>query len=320
MTRKLFSVVLSAFALLLLMGAAVPEQPVTLLAEEESAVLMEETALETEAAVSVEQQIEEGVPAAAADHPLDVADDTDSSLVIDGVSAPNWAGRYQQDGVTYVALAAMAQILDPTAQVSWDGSTAVVRTAGLELSAKVGMQYLVANGRYLYLPEGVRIVDGRLTVPLWSVAKAFDAAMGWDAATGTITISRGSGAIQPGDSYYDQESLFWLSRVIYAESGNQPLEGKMAVGNVVMNRVASPIYPNTIHAVLAQKNQFTTYKAGALADRTPTESCVIAAKLVLDGGVVEETAGALYFDSTSGSWASRNRPYVATLGGHKFYG
>ena len=88
---------------------------------------------------------------------------------------------------------------------------------------------------------------------------------------------------------------------IYAESGNQPLEGQMAVGNVVLNRVASPIYPNTIEGVLAQKNQFSTYQSGSLAKRTPNESSVIAAKLVLDGGVVEETRGALYFDSSVGS-------------------
>ena len=93
----------------------------------------------------------------------------------------------------------------------------------------------------------------------------------------------------------------------------------MAVGNVVLNRVASPIYPNTIEGVLAQKNQFSTYRSGSLAKRTPNESSVIAAKLVLDGGVVEETRGALYFDSSVGSWASRNRNCIAVIGGHKFY-
>ena len=134
-----------------------------------------------------------------------------------------------------------------------------------------------------------------------------------------MTVTRGSGAIQSGDQYYNQEDLFWLSRVIDAESGNQPLEGMMAVGNVVMNRVSSPIYPNTVEGVLAQKNQFSTYRSGRLADNTPNAASVIAAKLVLDGGVVEETEGALYFDSNSNSWAARNRECVAVIGGHKFY-
>lgn len=320
MTRKLFSTLLCAFALLLLMGAgkAPEQQPASLLAEEES-VAASAAALETN--LTSAQVSGEAVPAAAGASPISMADSTDSGLLVDGVHASADVGRYALDGVTYVALAPMALALDPSAQVSWDAgsATATVTTSKLSLTARAGQLYLVANGRYLYIPEQVQMVNGRLTVPLWAVAKAFDAAVGWDAATGTVTVTRGSGAIQSGDSFYNQEDLFWLSRVITAESGNQPLEGQMAVGNVVMNRVASPIYPNTVEGVLAQKNQFTTYRAGKLADRTPTATSVIAAKLVLDGGVVEETAGALYFDSASGSWASRNKECVAVIGNHKFY-
>lgn len=53
--------------------------------------------------------------------------------------------------------------------------------------------------------------------------------------------------------------------MVYAESGNQSLDGKIAVANVVLNRVKSPIFPNTIEGVLAQKNQFPTYGSGSLA-------------------------------------------------------
>ena len=163
------------------------------------------------------------------------------------------------------------------------------------------------------------MVNDMVTVPLSTLVEAFGATLTWDGATGVTRIARGTGGIVPGDAFYNQNDLFWLSRVIYAESGNQSLEGQMAVGNVVMNRVAHPAYPNTVEGVLAQKNQFSTYKSGALANRTPTEKCVIAAKLVLDGGEVAETDGALYFDSARSSWASRNRQYAATLGGHTFY-
>ena len=51
----------------------------------------------------------------------------------------------------------------------------------------------------------------------------------------------------------------------------------------------------------------------------PNENSVIAAKLVLDGGVVEETKGATHFDSCSNSWASRHKTCVAVIGGHRFY-
>ena len=321
MTRKLFSMLLCAFALLLLMGAGTaPEEPAAILAEEESAAASDSAALETESQISYEVS-SQAVPAAAGADPVELAESTQGNLLVDGERAPAEVVMEIQDGVTYVPLAAMAQFLDESAQISWDSASSVVTvtTGKLSLSAQVGQLYLQANGRYLYLPEKVQMSGGRVTVPLWAVVEAFGATMTWDAATEVVSITRGSGAIQSGDSYYDQEDLFWLSRVIYAESGNQPLEGKMAVGNVVMNRVASPIYPNTVEGVLAQKNQFSTYKSGALADRTPNESSIIAAKLVLDGGEVEETEGAMYFDSNANSWAARNKECVAVIGGHKFY-
>lgn len=321
MTRKLVSILLCAFALLLLMGAGtIPEQSANILAEEESAAVSDSDALAT-GEQSIDKVSSQAIPAAVGASPLELAENTRNDLLIDGEFAPAEVTMTVQDGVSYVALAAIAPLLDETAVVSWNGGagTVTVTTAKLTLAAGVGQLYLEANGRYLYLPERVQMSDGRAMVPLWAVAKAFDAKVGWDSATGTVTVTTGTGAIRSGESYYNQNDLFWLSRVIYAESGNQPLEGQMAVGNVVMNRVASPIYPNSVEGVLAQKNQFTTYKSGKLADRTPNTSSIIAAKLVLDGGVVEDVAGALYFDSSSNSWAARNKEFVATIGNHKFY-
>lgn len=52
---------------------------------------------------------------------------------------------------------------------------------------------------------------------------------------------------------------------------------------------------------------------------TPNASSVAAAKLVLDGAVVEKTKNALYFDSAPNSWAARNRTCIAVIGGHRFY-
>lgn len=321
MIRKLLSMLLCAFALLLLMGAGTaPEQPAAILAEEESAAVSDSQALETDTR-SIDEASSQAVPAAAGASPLELAEETESGLLIDGARAPAEIAMFRENGVTYVALAGMSKALDETAQAVWNGEsgTVTVTASKVSITARVGQPYMEANGRYLYLPEQVRMVDGRVTVPVWAAARAFDASVRWDAGTDVITVTRGSGGIQSGDAYYDQESLFWLSRVIFAESGNQSLEGKMAVGNVVMNRVASPIYPNTVKEVLAQKNQFSTYKSGALASRTPNEACVIAAKLVLDGGEVEQCEGALYFDSNAGSWAARNKECIAVIGGHKFY-
>ena len=136
------------------------------------------------------------------------------------------------------------------------------------------------------------------------------------------TGSRGgtpAGPIASGDSFYNSTDLYWLSRIIYAESGNQSLEGKIAVGNVVLNRVASSLFPNSVYDVIFQRNQFTPASSGSI-NREPSEDAVIAAKLCLDGANTADNA--LYFvnpKASPNSWASRNCTYVATIGAHAFF-
>ena len=114
-------------------------------------------------------------------------------------------------------------------------------------------------------------------------------------------------------------NLSWLSRIIYAESGNQPLAGKIAVGNVVLNRVNSPAFPNSVYAVVFQQSQFTPVMNGTIYS-TPNAESVIAAKLCLEGA---NTAGnSLYFlaPALAGNlWTMEERTYVTTIGTHWFY-
>ena len=109
----------------------------------------------------------------------------------------------------------------------------------LTLSAMAGEQYVVANGRYLYVEDGVITLDGAVAVPVRVLAKAMNMTTMYDAQTGLVylTSSEEIGYLEDGDTYYNSDSLYWLSRIIYCESGNQVLNGKIAVGNVVLNRV-----------------------------------------------------------------------------------
>lgn len=313
MTRKLFSLMLSGFAVLLLMGAGVEEDP--------NAVLVSEDAVQHNLESHQDSVQSDPVPAAAGSSVLTMVENMDRGLTVNGQPVPMEVSRTQRDGTTYVALVPMAKSLNPAVSAAWDAGskTAAVYSAGVNLTATVGQRYLIANGRYLYIPEGVQLVDGQVVVPLSVLVEAFDASLTWNGATGVAAVTRGSGGIRPGNQFYNEDDLFWLSRVIHLESGNQPLDGRIAVGNVIMNRVKSPVFPDSIQGVLAQKNQFTTYRSGRMANCTPNEGSVIAAKLVLDGAVVERTRSALYFDSTPNSWAAHNRTCIAVIGGHRFY-
>jgi N-acetylmuramoyl-L-alanine amidase len=97
------------------------------------------------------------------------------------------------------------------------------------------------------------------------------------------------------------------------------MAGKIAVGNVVLNRVAHPYFPNSIKDVIFEEGQFTPVKNGTLYD-TPTAESVEAAKRCLDGEVV--TADALYFCNpaiATGTWMQKNCIYLMTVGNHAFY-
>lgn len=89
-----------------------------------------------------------------------------------------------------------------------------------------------------------------------------------------------------------------MASIIFCEAGNQSYEGQVAVGAVVMNRVADSAYPDSIEAVIYQKGQFAPAATGWL-DRVRrsggyTESAMRAAADALSG--VDPVEGCLYFD------------------------
>ncbi len=221
------------------------------------------------------------------------------------------------DGETYVAMRSVAQALDSDVEAIWDGQQAkVVHWGVVDLIAVPGQCYVTANDRYLYVPNGVQTADGAVLIPLETLCKVFDATCTAN-DDGTFDLTRGSGALASAEAFYDADDLYWLSHIINAESGNQPLSGKMAVGNVVLNRVADSRFPDTVKGVVFQKNQFSPVKNGTI-NLTPNAESVLAAKLCLDGG--EALENVLWFNVKGlRSWASRNRTAVATIAGHTFF-
>lgn len=99
------------------------------------------------------------------------------------------------------------------------------------------------------------------------------------------------------------DDLTLLAAIIYCEAGCEPYEAQVAVGSVIMNRVRSGRYPNTISGVVYQKGQFTPARSGKLATAISqgkaTSSCYQAAQAVLNG--TDNTNGCLYFNDYYGT-------------------
>jgi len=119
------------------------------------------------------------------------------------------------------------------------------------------------------------------------------------------------------------EDLYWLSRIIHAEAQGESYEGKVAVGNVVLNRVKSSLFPNSVKGVVFDKQQgytqFSPVLDGSIYN-TPGSESVQAAKDALGGS--RPVGDALYFLNPSKStnfWIIKNRQYSTTIGDHDFY-
>ncbi len=117
--------------------------------------------------------------------------------------------------------------------------------------------------------------------------------------------------------------LYWLSRIIHAESGAEPYRGKVAVGSVILNRVVSSEFPNTIKDVIFEYYkgipQFSPVEDGTIYN-TPSEESIQAAKDALKG--VKPVGNSTYFfnpDKAAGKWIVNNKTYVTRIGDHVFY-
>ena len=226
------------------------------------------------------------------------------------------------DGTTYVPIRAFCMAMDETATVVWDDGEVRVEAEGLRVNVTVGGQYMEANGRYFYIPAGCYILNGNAMAPIRSLAAAFGATVEWDAANKFVYVRRGAAPIASGATVYNADDVYWLSRIIYAESGGEPLAGQIAVGNVVLNRVEDPSCPSTIYDVIFDTRfgvQFTPIVNGTIYN-TPSEEAVIAAKLALEG--TELAGDSLFFQNesiTGYNWMSSTRTFVTKIGAHTFY-
>lgn len=241
------------------------------------------------------------------------------------IGGEKFSGNVQVvNNTTYVGIRKFATSMDSSAKVSYDYSTRTltVKTSKLTLTCKDGANYIVANGRYLYFDEPIYMRSGVMYAPVLLLYKAFDAKISWSDSARGFLITKGSGAIKSGDAFYRADEVYWLAKIISAESRGEPLLGKIAVGNVILNRVKSKSYPNTIYGVIFDKKygvQFSPVANGTIYNE-PTSESIIAAKICLEGYSISDKI--LYFVNPKvapNSWISKNGVLFKTIGNHAFY-
>lgn len=229
---------------------------------------------------------------------------------------------YLINDTTYVPLRAVTTLAG--ASVAFDDATrcAYVSMPGLSMSISDGSYIVYANERpLLSFTPAVILSDGRMYIPVRSIAKALSLRVEWLPSREVLL----SGTVTPlhhADYYYSYDSLYWLSRIISAESRGEPILGQIAVGNVVLNRVRHKDYPNTIYGVIFDRKygvQFSPVSNGSIYD-VPSYNSVLAAKICLEG--ISVSPDILFFmepSKSTSSWIYKNRPYAFTVSNHYFF-
>ncbi|MDD4238386.1 MAG: cell wall hydrolase [Desulfotomaculaceae bacterium] len=114
-----------------------------------------------------------------------------------------------------------------------------------------------------------------------------------------------------------REEFHLLARLIHAEARGEPLEGQVAVGAVVFNRLNDPRFPKTITGVIYENYQFTPVLDGTI-ELSPNAQALFAAELALNG--LDPTNGSKFFynpDKSESRWLD-GLPSLVKIGQHIF--
>ncbi|SEQ18926.1 Cell Wall Hydrolase [Butyrivibrio fibrisolvens] len=122
------------------------------------------------------------------------------------------------------------------------------------------------------------------------------------------------------DYEFTMEEIVLMANVVYREARGS-FNGQVAVAEVIMNRVKSPAYPNTIKGVLSQKNQFSTYSwaSSRTAEETSTDMINLCLKVLSGEYSYLNNANVLSFKRNDGSQTFYGKTLYTVVDNQAFY-
>ena len=233
---------------------------------------------------------------------------------------------FLENGVTYVPLRFLSDVFEAR-DVRWnaDTKTATVLYDGNSIAVTENSDIAFVEDKRVKMNGPAVIRNGSMYVPVRFFAESFGADVSWKQKYYRAEITKND--ITLADNVvtkrsYDDDHIYWLAKIIHCESEGESIGGKIGVGNVIVNRVLSDEFPDTIYNVIFDTKygvQFQPVINGTIYKEPGGES-YMAAKLVLEG---ENTAGeSLYFLNpriATNFWIVNNRVYYTSIGKHDFY-
>lgn len=248
------------------------------------------------------------------------------TLEINGQQIKNVDKEYNVNGSLFLPTRYTAEILG-IEHVYWNKAKKEIKItiAGINIVFNVGSKMARINGNIYTIPSQVFIKGGNSFIPFRFVAEALGYEIEWNNKYNILQLFNDQIFVSEAwiqDEVYSEEDVYWLSRIIEAEAKNEPYEGKLAVGNVIMNRKKSSTFPNTIKEVIFDRQygiQFTPTVNGSIYN-IPSVDSIRAAKNALQG--MNNIGKCLYFQNpriAKSNWVAKNRTYYERIANHDFY-
>ena len=233
------------------------------------------------------------------------------------------AAPYIEDGRVFVPLRLIAELSGMDVNYYPDEKRITITGRNKNIELRICSNIISVNGIEKYIDAQPVINNGRTMIPLRAVSENLGIDILWDTSTLSVLLFKEGARIPDGfvqERHYTDEDLLWLSRIVTAETGWQSFDAKLAVANVVLNRVKTKIFPNTIYGVIFDTNytvQFPPAHKDGFTCLIPTTESIVAAKMALEG--VNNADECLFFNYVPFRSKSINDLYAIYDGEYFYY-
>ncbi len=227
----------------------------------------------------------------------------------------------EDQGKRYVQARALADVLGVVTDWDAETSTAYFYKYERRVIVKDGVVFTYVDG----IPQGDQGIDtfisseGRTFLPVDFFSGFFGYNVTWDANSRLIAVTADdvtvpAAMMSPSEDM--QDDLKWLARIISIEARGASMYKKVAVANVVLNRVESSQFPSTVYGVVKQQGQFPPAYYSYFDTFEPPMHSYVSAFHALNGQNVVEDC--LYFNMVPHRWIPSER-FFDKIEGDYFY-
>ncbi|PSL48458.1 LysM domain-containing protein [Salsuginibacillus halophilus] len=219
---------------------------------------------------------------------------------------------------TYLPLRHVAELAH--SEVVWDGSTVHLEAKELhEVQQGESLRAIASTvGEDVSDLKTLNQLDSEVISPGTQIRTVVPRAVAEDLTYEPAPSAEETTSVeQAPEPQVDAAEQDLLARLIHQEAQGEPFDGKVAVGNVIMNRVDAGQYPNSVSGVVHQSGQFTPAMTGAI-NQPASQRSQEAAREALTGAA--PAGNALYFHNPNVTRTSffMNKPTVTQIGNHRF--